>query len=273
MMKRPEGWIFEVVSNGTQSAKDNAAATYVVDGVVVEVLRGDDLLDDLLLELFAELLCGNLRSVLSRNDNGVHALGDDGTVVVLVLDGDLSLGVGSQPGEGAIAAGSRHGSVELVGEEKCEGEELRGLVGGVAEHDTLVTGTELLEGLLVVKTLSDIRRLLLNGDEQVEGLVVETLGGVIVTDVLDGVTDDLLVVESGLGGDLTEDHDHTSLGGSLASNLGEGILSQTGIEDGIGDLISDLVGVTLTDGLGLSWASPVSYGEQVDGQSIQVWRN
>jgi hypothetical protein len=30
----------------------------------------------------------------------------------------------------------------------------------------------------------------------------------------------------------------TSLGGGLASNLGEGVLSQAGIEDGIGDLVA-----------------------------------
>jgi hypothetical protein len=30
----------------------------------------------------------------------------------------------------------------------------------------------------------------------------------------------------------------TGLGGSLASNLGEGVLSQTGIENGIGDLVT-----------------------------------
>lgn len=223
----------------------------MVDGLVIKVLLGDDLLDDLLLDLLAELLGGDLLRVLGRDDDGVNTEGDNGTVVVLVLNGDLSLGVGAEPREGAVAAGSRHGSVELVGEEEGEREELRGLVGGVAEHDTLVTSTELLEGLLVVETLGDIGRLLLNGDEEVEGLVVEALGGVIVSDVLDGLADDLLVVELGLGGDLTEDHDHTGLGGSLASDLGEGVLSQAGIEDGIGNLIGDLVGVTLTDGLGL----------------------
>lgn len=225
--------------------------TYVVDGLVVEVLGRDDLLDDLLLNLLAELLSGDILGVLGRDDDGVDALGNNSAVVVAVLNGNLGLGVGSEPGEGAVAAGSGHGSVELVGEEESEGEELRGLVGGIAKHDTLVTGTELLEGLLVVETLRDIGRLLLNGDEQVAGLVVETLGGVIVADVLDGFTDDLLVVEVGLGGDFTEDHDHAGLGGSLASNLGEGVLGEAGIEDGIRNLISDLVGVTLTDGLGL----------------------
>jgi hypothetical protein len=41
-----------------------------------------------------------------------------------------------------------------------------------------------------------------------------------------------------LCGDLAEDHDHTGLGGSLASDLGEGVLPEAGIEDGIRDLIA-----------------------------------
>lgn len=140
-------------------------ATYVVDGLVIEVLSGNDLLDDLLLDLLSELLGGDILRVLSRNDDGVNALGNDGAVIVAVLNGDLGLGIGSEPGEGAIAAGGRHGSVKLVGEEEGQGEEFGGLVSGIAEHDTLITGTKLLESLLVVETLSDIGRLLLNGDE------------------------------------------------------------------------------------------------------------
>lgn len=226
-------------------------ATYVVDGLIVEVLRGDDLLDDLLLDLLAQLLCGDVRAVLGGDDDGMDALGNDGTVVVLVLNGDLSLGVGAQPRQGAIAAGSGHGSIELVRQEQGQGEELRSLIGGIAEHDTLVTSAELLEGLVVVETLGDIGRLLLNGDEEVQGLVVETLGGIVIADALDGLTDNLLVVDLGLGSDLAEDHDHAGLGSRLAGNLGKRILSKAGIEDGIGNLVGNLVGVTLTDRLGL----------------------
>ena len=171
----------------------------MVDGVIIKVLGGNGSLDDLLLDLLAELLSGDILGVLGRNDNGVDTLGDNGTTVLLVLDGDLSLGVRTQPGERTVSAGSSHGGVQLVGELESEGEELRGLVGGISEHDTLVTSAELLESLLVVETLSDIRRLLLNGDEQVAGLVVKALVGAIVTDVLDGITDDLLVVDVSAG--------------------------------------------------------------------------
>lgn len=222
----------------------------VVDGLVIQVLGWDNLLDDLLEDLLAELLSGDCLGVLGRDDNGVDTEWDNGTTIVLVLNGDLGLGIWSQPWDGTVTAGCGHLSVELVGKLEGEWEELWGLVGGITEHDTLVTGTELLKSLVVVKTLGNIWGLLLNGNQDVASLVVESLGGVVVSDVLDGITDNLLVVELGLGGNLTENHDHTGLGGSLASNLGERVLSQAGIEDGIGDLISDLIWVSLTDRLG-----------------------
>lgn len=55
---------------------------------------------------------------------------------------------------------------------------------------------------------------------------------------LDGASDDLLVVEMSFGCDLAEDHDHAGLGGSFASDLGERVVFEAGIENGIGDLIA-----------------------------------
>lgn len=50
-------------------------------------------------------------------------------------------------------------------------------------------------------------------------MLLLTFGAVVVSDVLDGVADDLLVVDVGLGGDLAADHDHAGLGHSLAGDL------------------------------------------------------
>lgn len=82
----------------------------------------------------------------------------------------------------------------------------------------------------------DIRGLLLDCNEHVAGLVVEAQRAVVVADLLDGTADDALVVQLGLGGDLTEDHDHAGLGGRLASDLRVRILGEAGIQDGIGNL-------------------------------------
>jgi hypothetical protein len=90
----------------------------------------------------------------------------------------------------------------------------------------------------VVETLGDFSRLLLNGNKDVTGLVVETLVRVVVTDLLDGISDNRLVIDRTLEGDLTEDlhvslstgrrgvayHDHTGLGSGFTSNSGKGVL-------------------------------------------------
>jgi hypothetical protein len=250
-MKSPDGWICVAVSVKVSEGRERQGLRlYVVDRLVVKKVRGDDLLDDLLGDLLAELLGRDVLGVLCGDDNGVDPLGDDGAIVVLVLDGNLSLGVRSQPGQGAVPAGGRERRVQLVSEKVAEGVQLGGFVSGITKHDTLVTGTELLKCLLIVQALSDIRGLLLNGDQEVEGLVVEALGRVIIANVLDGITDNLLVVDVGLCGDLAKDHDHACLGRGLTGNLGQRVLGQTGVQDGVGDLVSDLVGVTLTDRLG-----------------------
>ena len=46
-----------------------------------------------------------------------------------------------------------------------------------------------------------------------------TFAAIIVANVLDGLPDDTLVVDLGLGRDLSGDHDHPRLGHGLACNL------------------------------------------------------
>ncbi len=75
----------------------------------------------------------------------------------------------------------------------------------------------------------------------------ERTQGNAVTNLLQSVSDDLIIVDFSLGGDFTEHHDHTSLGAGLAGDLGLGILSEAGVEDGVRDLIADLIRVTLVD--------------------------
>jgi hypothetical protein len=106
---------------------------------------------------------------------------------------------------------------------------------------TLITSANIVLRLVHVNTLSDIGGLLLDSNDDVAGLVVNTLLSIIIADLLESIADDLLVVDVGLGSDLTENHDHAGLGAGLASNLGEGILSKDSIEDSIRDLISNLI--------------------------------
>ena len=154
---------------------ETARRLQVVDGLIVEVLSGDNGLDDVLQKLALKVLKGDLRSVLGGDDDGVDPLGNGNTVNVLVLNGDLGLRVRAEPAELAVAAELRHLCVELVGQDDGEGHQLGGFVGGVSEHNTLVTGTNLLDVFtLLDETTGNVGGLLLNSDEDVTGLVVET---------------------------------------------------------------------------------------------------
>jgi len=202
---------------------------YVVDGSVIEELGGNNLFDDFLKDLFSEIFGGYLLGVLSRNNDSVYAERDGGTTFFLVLNGNLSLRIGAEPAKFTRAACSSHGGVELVGEHDGQGHVFLGLIGGITEHDTLVTSTVVLERTMV-QTLSNVGRLLLDGYKDIAGLVVETFGGIVISDLFDGLSDNLLIVKLGFSGDFAEHHDHAGFRRSLASNLGRRVLCEAGIE-------------------------------------------
>mmetsp|Transcript_11503 Transcript_11503/g.24032 ORF Transcript_11503/g.24032 Transcript_11503/m.24032 type:complete len:402 (+) Transcript_11503:179-1384(+) len=238
----------------TVGATDHEAAggVEVEDGLVVKVLGGHNLLHNLVHQVLSDLLVGDGLVVLGGDQDGVHAEGHHGATLVLVLAGHLGLAVGAHPGAGAVLADLGQPVADLGGEHVGEGHQLLGLISSVAEHVTLVTGADLL-GLLgahAVHALANIGRLLLNVHQNLAGVAVKTNILVNEADLLSGLAHNSLVVDLGLGGDLTEDHDHTGLGGGLASHLGVGVLLEARIENGVGHLIRQLIGVTLVDGLG-----------------------
>ena len=94
------------------------------------------------------------------------------------------------------------------GESSVEGQHA-GVIGpGLLAH--LVAGADVLE-LLRVDGLRDVRGLLLDGHNHVARAVVQALVHVVVTNVLEGLADHLLVVDVGGRRDLTEDHHHARL--------------------------------------------------------------
>ena len=201
----------------------------MIDGPVIEEVLGDDLLDDLFQNFLPEVLRRNLLGMLRRNDDGVYTQRDSRATVLLVFDRDLRLRIGTEPREEPRAACRGQCRIELVSERNGKRHIFRGLIGSIAKHDALVTRTMVLERAMV-KTLGNVGRLLLNGNEDVASLVVKALGRVVVANVLDGITDNLLIVELGLGRDLAKDHDHARLRCRLAGDLGRGVLFKAGIE-------------------------------------------
>src|SRR5206468_8913641 len=78
-----------------------------------------------------------------------------------------------------------------------------------------------------------------------ERCIAERLGWIAISDLAHGLTDDLLVIECRIGRDLACEHDRVALAQGLAGDAALRVLLEAGVEDRVGDVIADLVGVTL----------------------------
>jgi hypothetical protein len=207
----------------------------------------------------------HVRSVL-RGDDDVH---DAGGLAIDVFDGNLGLGVRTQPlGELASLADTSQLTAEAVGEHDRRGHELGGFIAGITKHDALVTGALfavlLAFGFCGIHALGDVGAL--DGEVVVdEDLVgVEDVVHIRVADATDGVTDDLADVDDfvdGLGGtvllvlkfgdrDFTADNDDVALHEGLAGDAALRVHFEAGVEDGVGDGVGNFVRMAFADGLG-----------------------
>ena len=82
---------------------------------------------------------------------------------------------------------------------------------------------------------------------------------VVVADFADRVERDLLPVDLRLGGDFTGDDDEVRGGQRLAGDAAVRVLHETGVENRIGNLVTDLVRMSFGNGLG---------GEDVIGMDL-----
>ncbi|MNT12086.1 hypothetical protein D3C72_1470010 [compost metagenome] len=237
-------------------AADDEAARGVdeVLGVHQQLLRhhrGDHLLHD----VAGHLLVGDVGGVLGRDDDGVDAHG----AIALVLHRHLGLAVGTQVIEAQALAGLGQPAGQLMGQHDRQGHQLGRLVAGEAEHQALVAGADRLDRRVGVGVGAhfqahvdgggNLGRLLVDGRQHGAGLGVEAELGAGVADLLDGVAHQSGDVHVAAGGDLTGHQGHAGRHAGLAGDAGLGILRQDGVEDGVRNLVADLVGVSLGDGL------------------------
>lgn len=93
---------------------------------------------------------------------------------------------------------------QLAAQNVGEGHVLWGFVGGIADHQTLVSGTDFFQLFVLVDTLSDIWTLLIKSNQNLSGFVVTTLLNVIIANFFEGVSDNLFKDDVRGRADLTE---------------------------------------------------------------------
>mmetsp|Transcript_11622 Transcript_11622/g.43658 ORF Transcript_11622/g.43658 Transcript_11622/m.43658 type:complete len:390 (+) Transcript_11622:242-1411(+) len=231
---------------------ESARWVQVIDCVLVNHIRWNNWADNVLFEESANLVVGDVLIVLSGDQNSVYAFWSQFVSNLLVLKGNLGLSIRTE-----LSASSCHVLLSCLGELKSqlgskvmrEWHKLLRLGGCITKHESLISSTQLFVLLSNVYSLSDIWGLLLNTNQNVAGLVVKSLVTRIETNLLYGLTYNSLVVNNCLGGDLSENHNHTSFATGLASYLGHWVLSEALIEDCIRYKIAKFIRVSLSNGL------------------------
>ncbi len=172
-------------------------------------------------------------TVLSGDDDGV----DPNGLAVVVFDRDLRFAIGPEVVEHAVTPRAGQAFDQLVREHDRHRHQLGSLGAGIPEHQALVAGAARVD------TLGDVGRLLVNRREHGARLRVETELGAGVSDLLDGVADDLRKIDVAARRDFAGDDCQAGSDQRLAGHAADRILGENRVENGIGNLVGDLVGM------------------------------
>ena len=166
----------------------------------------------------------------------LHGAEEGGDTTGVVIVADLRLGICPEHLRRMVLQQLQ----ELGGDHVRDRHLLCRLVGGVAIHNSLITGTAL------VHTKRNIRRLLVhqNADAKKLGQIPPQLFG---TDAVEHIVNDLLIVWPIIGGDFAGNKELALFQQTLDRHTGVPVMLENVGHDGICDLVTDLIWMAIAD--------------------------
>jgi len=159
----------------------------------------------------------------------------------------LAFGVGAQPLDPAFLSRLRQSGENLIGQANRQRHHLGRLVAGVAEHQSLVPRAESLGRIGLDHAQCNVACLLADGDFHPAAIGVDSQLWAGVADLPEDVSGYRLEAGGSLAGDLAGDHHQLFGEQCLAGDAAGRVLVEATIEHRVGDLVGELVGVTLAD--------------------------
>ena len=164
----------------------------MIFSILIEEVGRDNRFDDLFHDVGADLFdIGLIR--LRRNNDSLHAE----RTSVAVLDRDLRFAVRAKIRYRAVTTHLRKLSGQIMCHLDRHGHQLRRLITGVTKHQALIAGTT------GVNTLRDVGRLRADSVHNAARVGVVPERSIVIADLVDGIADDLLIVDGGRGSDLS----------------------------------------------------------------------
>ena len=173
--------------------------------------------------------------MLGRDDHGINA---KRLAVGVILHGDLAFAIGTKVAELSGFPDLRQASGQLVGQGNGKRHQFRGFVGCIAEHHALIAGAARIHAH------GNVARLLVDGRNHGAGVGVEAIDRVVISDGGDHAAHQRLKIDVGASTDFSRNHHQTGCGQRFAGDPAMRVLIQTGVQNRVGDLVGNLVGMS-----------------------------
>lgn len=164
--------------------------------------------------------------MLHTHQNGVNPQWSHISALLLVLDSDLSFMVRLDPVQYFFFIALSQPPAKVVGVQVGQRHRLFSFIRSVTNHESLIASPQILDTLISLQRLVDIRRLHVDRHDNSAILVVHSLLDVIVTDFLDSLSHELLIVDLGFAGDFSENHAHVVFDAGFTGHQRIGVLAQ-----------------------------------------------
>ena len=231
-------------------SSDNETASRVDEelGVCIYHVSWKDRIEDIFLDILMDLFLRYFFTMLSGQNN---CLQTDRFAVLIIFNSNLSLSVRTKIRKSTIFTNVGQSLGQFVSQRDGIRHQLRSFVGCVTKHHTLVSSTNCFQLAVIhqmlfsfqglVNTHSNVCGLLIDCGDHCTVVSIKAIFSSGISNLADGVTDDLLDIYISLGGDLTHNKYQTGGCACLACNTAHGVLCHKSVKDSIGNLVTDLV--------------------------------
>ena len=209
----------------------------------------------LVMHTLAHVLQRDLRAVLRGNEHRVEA--QRTSQILGVFHDHLGLAIRAQLRDYAVLAHICQALRKLCRRDIRQRQVFLRLIGGVANHQALVTHIAVVQLLFLFGAefagfapIADVGIEVARPHvvDDASALRVKAAVSVRVANLSSRLTGDLRMVERERSGDFAFERDEAFLDDGFHRDAGIRILGEVGVDDCVGDLVSDLVGMAFGDG-------------------------
>ena len=186
-----------------------------------------------------KLVVRNLVAVLRGNDYAIHAR----RTPVNVFDRDLGFSIGPEEIQNVFLSDFSKAAGQLMRELDWHGHQFRRLIARETEHQALIARSA------GINSHGDIGRLLLDRAHDAAGFGIEAVFRAVVAHLPDHLARHIVEVHVALGRDFAGNHHQAGRNQRLAGDAALRVLLHHFVEDGVGNLVGDLVRVAFRYGL------------------------